>query len=111
MGTRRREWAIRVRQWRRSGLTAREFADSLGINRNTLTYWAWRLEREPRTVAHEGRRGARRENAAAFVEVMTQGIADGCFELDLGGDRRLRIPPRFEPESLERLLALLESRR
>lgn len=46
MGTSRREWARRVRQWHRSGLTARKFAETLGINRNTLTHWAWRLDRK-----------------------------------------------------------------
>jgi len=42
---------------------------------------------------------------------MTHGIADGCFELELGGERRLRIPPGFEAAALERLLVVLEARR
>ena len=110
MGTSRREWASRVRQWRRSGLTAREFAETLGINRNTLTHWAWRLDRERRPATPKRPRRARAASPAAFVEVMTQGIADGCFELEMGGERRLRIPPGFESGALVRLLAVLEAR-
>ena len=50
MQTRRTEWAERVGQWRRSGLTAKEFAHSVGVNVGTLTYWAWRLGRERRVA-------------------------------------------------------------
>jgi hypothetical protein len=32
-----------VARWRRSGLSAREFAERYGVNRHTLTYWGWRL--------------------------------------------------------------------
>lgn len=111
MGTKRTEWASRVRQWRRSGVTAREFADSLGINRNTLTHWAWRLDREPDAATRKRPHRGRSKASASFVEVMAQGIADGCFELDLGGAHRLRIPPGFESAALDRLLAVLEARR
>ena len=111
MGTSRTQWASRVRQWRRSGLTAREFADSLGINRNTLTHWAWRLDREPGPATGGRPRRSPPQASASLVEVMTQGIADGCFELDLGGAHRLRIPPGFESAALERLLAVLGARR
>lgn len=38
-------WAKRVAAWRRSGLTAPEFASKEGVSPRTLRYWAWRLER------------------------------------------------------------------
>ncbi len=111
MRTRREEWARRVRRWRRSGLTARDFADSIGVNRNTLTYWAWRLE-GGRSGGDDGQcRQELPSTTEAFVELITEGIADGRFELELAGNRRLRIPPGFEPGALERLLAVLEARR
>jgi DNA-binding transcriptional regulator YiaG len=41
----RARWERLVGRWRRSGLTSREFAARVGVNRGTLTYWAWRLKR------------------------------------------------------------------
>lgn len=40
-------WAERVRQWRASGKTADEFAQSEDFAPSTLRYWASRLKREP----------------------------------------------------------------
>ena len=109
MRTSREEWARRVRRWRQSGLSAREFADSIGVNRATLTYWAWRLGREqpsrPDARTRSGELLAARR--AAFVEVVTGSVSDGRFELDLGNGRRLHIPASFESGALERLLAVL----
>ena len=112
MQTRRLEWAERVGQWRRSGLTAKAFAGSVGVNAGTLTYWAWRLGREKRvTGAARYRRRAVAPPAAAFVELTTAGGTDSRFELELGNGRRVRIPASFEPAVLERLLTVLEAAR
>lgn len=110
MRTRRREWAQRVRRWRRSGQTAREFSESIGVKPGTLTYWAWRLGREGRG-ASAGRKTSgkcQRPAPTAFVELVSGAIGDGRFELELGGGRRLRIPVGFEAEALERLLGVVE---
>jgi len=113
MRTRREEWTERVRRWRKSGLTAREFGQSSGLNPSTLTYWAWRLGREGRSHGQSDKPPHRRSPsvAAAFVELVSEGIADSRFELELGGGRRLRIPPGFEQSALERLLVVLEAQR
>ena len=110
MQTRRAEWAERVGQWRRSGLTAKEFARSIGVNAGTLTPWAWRLGRERRVAgqARQRPRVAVAAPAAAFVEITATGGADSRFELELGNGQRLRIPATFEPAVLERRLAVLE---
>ena len=117
MGAKRQEWASRVQQWRQSGQTARDFARARGFNHNTLTHWAWRLgagkrlpARSParkQSPAREGRPGKQ----AAFIEIMSQTIADGRFELELAGGRVLRIPPRFDAESLVQLVRVLEAER
>jgi transposase len=113
MGTSREQWTKRIERWRRSGLTAREFAKSEAINHHTLAHWAWRLGLKKSRQLAPSRKRPRRQGRAtqsAFVEVMSHTIADGCFELELGGSRRLRIPPGFEAGALERLLAVLEVR-
>ena len=110
MGTRRREWARRVQRWRRSGLTAREFSGSIGVKPGTLKYWAWRLGREvrPANTDRTARGGHRQRTRTAFVELLSDAGADGRFELELAGGRRLRIPVGFEPDALERLLGVVE---
>ncbi len=52
------EWAKRVRRWQRSGLTAREFGQRLGIDPKQLSWWKWHLrkrgeldERKPDDIA------------------------------------------------------------
>ena len=113
MRTKRAEWAERVDRWRRRGLTAKEFARSVGVNAGTLAYWACRLGRERHV------RGDARQRAgvslpapeAAFVELVTAGGGDSRFELDLSRGRRLRIPASFDPAALERLLGVLEAAR
>jgi hypothetical protein len=106
--TRREEWAKRVRAWRRSGQTTAEFAASIGVNANTLTWWGSRLRRG---APQERRRSSPRDAgdvtaAAGIIEV--RGLArDDRFELELGSGQRLRIPPGFDAATLERLLVVL----
>ena len=48
-GTTRRtaaQWADEVRAWRRSGKTAAEYARRRGFKATTLSWWAWKLERD-----------------------------------------------------------------
>src|ERR1041385_120881 len=104
----RAQWAARVRRWRESDLTTREFADSIGVNPSTLTYWGWRLKREEKQhrSAAKRRRLAVADKKTKFVEVVTP-VDDGRLELDLGNGRRLFIPSCLDPAALERLLAIL----
>jgi|SRR5579862_550986 len=106
MQSRRAYWAEQVRQWRRSGLTAREFAQRVGIKAGTLSHWAWRLGRPSgaATRARPTRDGGR---GPRLVELVAGAIADHRFELDLGDGRRLRIPAQFDAASLAELLVVL----
>jgi transposase len=104
MESRRAQWAEQVRQWRRSGLTASEFAKRVGINASTLTHWAWRLSRRPEADTEAESRVA---SSASLVELVAGAIDDRRFELELGDGRRLRIPAQFNVRDLEQLLALL----
>jgi transposase len=108
MQTRRAEWVERVGQWRRSGLTAKQFARSAGVNAGSLTHWAWRLGRDARR-AGAASPAAGVPPAAAFVEITAAGGVDERFELELGSGRRLRIPATFDPAALARLLTVLEA--
>lgn len=108
MADRRAEWAKRVRQWRRSGLTARAFAASIGVKSGSLTHWAWRLGREQAERPPARPRPRMAAAPPTFVEVISETLGETRFELTLGNGRRLHIPARFEAAALERLLAVLE---
>ena len=106
MGTRRAEWSRRVRGWRRSGLTAREFAARAGLNAGTLMYWASRLKKE--TAAATGVASRAREPMRLPLIELTATASPEYFELEIGAGRRLRIPAAFDAAGLQRLLAVLE---
>ena len=97
----RAEWAERVRRWRASGLTAREFAAQHRLKRSTLVWWSSALARASRA-------------GPPFVEVVRppQGAApdDGLLEVVLRDGLRVRVSGSFDPAVLLRLLAALEAR-
>ncbi len=105
----REQWAKRVREWRRSGLSAKEFAATAGVKRGTLTHWAWRLGKESREAARS--EAPERPAAAGDIFAIVPRRCDAAFELELCGGRRLRIPEEFSAEALGRLLSVLESGR
>jgi hypothetical protein len=108
----RDEWAKRVERWVDSGQTAAEFGAEAGINPRTLTFWKWRLRREP----GPGRRG--RPRTRAFVEVVAQGEAGGTtekakpmtLEVVLRDGTVIRVPPHFDSAALKQVLGALEGR-
>ena len=111
MRSRRHEWEDRVARWRRSGLTAREFAASIGVNAGTLAHWAWRLGRRSsrRQAKRKPHRGA---VAPAMIEVIGRaGAVDNGFDLELGCGRRVHVPTAFDAAALRRLLEVVEERR
>lgn len=110
MESRRQEWAERVDRWRRSGLTARRFAASIGVNAATLSHWAWRLKREGRDRHHRTLRpheAAAWIDASTFVELVPSRGDERRFEIELVDGRRVRVPANFEAPALSRLLAVL----
>jgi transposase len=113
MERRRAEWAERVRRWRRSGLTAGEFAASIGVKPGTLTHWAWQLGRskQERRSGVPVRGGGKHRAQPRFIELVAGALEDGRFELELGNGRRVRIPAGFEAGALARLLEVVGERR
>lgn len=105
------QWRERVREWRASGQSAREFADRLGVNPSTLTYWGWRF-RKVAPGSQTKRRGRRSSGniGVRFVELGGVVAQEQRFELELGNGRSLRIPASFDSSALQRLLVVLEGR-
>jgi len=110
--TSRAAWQKRIERWNDSGLSAEQFAAELGINAGTLRHLKSFLGKQGRRTV-----SARPPMASAWtlVEVRASDVATATvspfeFELELGANRKLRIPPQFDVEALERLLAVLEHR-
>lgn len=110
--TSRAEWQRRIERWKDSGLSAEHFAAELGINAGTLRHWKYFLGKQGGRAA---KIKAPMASASALVEVQSSSVVATAspplpFELELGVDRKLRIPSQFDAAALERLLAVLEHR-
>jgi transposase len=115
MRTARAEWAKRVERWKDSGLTAKEFAAELGINSRSLVFWKWQLKRDglgtPAIAREQPPKVSRRRSTAKLPLVeLRPSLMETRIELELGAERRLKIPAGFDVDTLRRLLSVLETR-
>ena len=78
---------------------------------NSFETWLYRLraEKEARPQRRAGAKHSDTVKAALWPLVEVQGvpIGDSRFEIELPGERRLRVPAGFDTEALRRLLKLL----
>lgn len=97
----RETWAARVREWKRSGLTAAEFGQREGLRPRTLTWWSSELRRSPLALAKP-----------PVVEVMVarKDPAASSLEVVLANGVRVTVPIGFDEATLTRLLTVLEER-
>jgi hypothetical protein len=94
------EWSKLVERWRRSKLTAREFAAREGIAPSTLAWWKWRL----------GSKTERRSQVAVVpVEVVPvrAPTTETSVEVVLG-NVVVRVRSGFDAQTLGRVLDVLE---
>lgn len=104
------KWQQHLDDQRESGLTLAEYARTHGLIRGTLSHWKWKLshpEARDRPRARRIRRAAPKAAPLQFLEVRAPASAER-YELELTDGRRLRIPPGFEAQALQRLLGVLE---
>jgi hypothetical protein len=96
----RSEWAKRVRRWRSSGLSAREFAAREGWNARTLTWWASQLNKS-------------RHETPSFVDVtalVSPPQVTPTIDLVIRDTVRLRVSTGFDADLLRAVVAALEAR-
>ncbi len=99
-------WRRTVRQWRRSGLSIRDFCAEHDIEEGN--FYAWR-----RTIAQRDQEArGRRTRPAVFVPVRVTATAAlaqaAALEVVLGQGRLVRVPAGFDVATLRQLLAVLE---
>ena len=106
----REVWIKRVERWHDSGLSAKEFAEQAGVDSDRLRHWKWRLARES-VEPKEATVGAAAVAApVAFVEVTPtppHDRDDEVIEIVTPSGFRIRVPQRFEVESLRRVLSVV----
>jgi transposase len=111
-------WRRLLRQWRRSGLTIREFCAEHALSE--ASFFAWRrtlVERDQQRAGrdtlqgdHEPRRQSDERPAFVPLRVVATIAAGTAFEVVLRDGRVVRVPVGFEAASLRQLLAILEER-
>lgn len=108
----RNEWRADVEEWVRGGQTCREYAESVGLNPKSLSWWKWNLTKQGEVFA--GPEMSAETGDVRFVEVTgTEAlIADEApTRLEVvWGDAVVRVPDDFESETLSRVLDTLEAR-
>lgn len=107
-----RRWQGIVREWERSGQSQTEFCRLRGINGGTFSWWKRQLAAQRPEHAHSDRPTIRLRAAASkaeFVELRPGGAGACVYEIALPGGRLLRIPERFDPQVLARLIAAVEA--
>jgi hypothetical protein len=119
------QWRERIEAWRRSGQTQQEFCRAHGLCAGSLSHWKAELVRREglrasvrtaNAAAPSGERRERSPEALSWNEVRwPAGVAEvagagGGFEIVLPRGWSVRLGPRFEAESLRRLLGVLEER-
>ena len=114
----RDEWAKRVQRWMDSGLTAREFANEVGLKPASLSFWKWRLKKDEAHAAKPAKRSqlVQRKSAppARFVELTAPNrgpvasvvATSACVEL-VTGAWTVRVPNGVDDVTLRRVLTVV----
>jgi hypothetical protein len=120
-------WAALIDEWRQSGLSLPAFCQRHGLSRGTMQNWVYKpaLQRAVAGARREARaaeppragRPPLSDPAPAFLPVR---IAEATardeasdrtgIEVVLGPGRRVVVAPGFDPETLRRVVAVLEDR-
>lgn len=109
---RREYWRGHVVAQTESGLVIEDYCIAHGLKRRNFHRWRRRFKEEMRGPDGAGRASTVLPEAA-FAELLVAGQegpdAASIIEVVLRGERRLRVAPGFEEETLQRLVTLLES--
>ena len=113
-----RSWRRTLRDWRRSGLSVREFCDWQALSE--ASFYAWRRELTVRdreaALRRERRVNGPATNVPQFlpVQIVADAAPDSgasrCLEVQLPTGVRLRVPSGFDRQTLADVLAVLETR-
>lgn len=87
-----------MRDWQRSGQTAREFGATQGVQSARLPWWRWRLGLGDAMPP---------ELELVKVDVVPEAVSGAAWELRTAGGDVLRVEAPIDPASLREILAAL----
>jgi len=100
----RAEWARWVKEWRRSGESARVFAEARGLRPGTLGWWSSRL----RGGAQRPRKGSALELVPVTIEDAPASSDSSCaWEVLLPGGYVLRVFRDLDPTAWPALVSAI----
>ena len=102
-------WIKRIERWRESGLGAKEFAEQVGVEVDPLRHWKWRLATEDRAT-NAASAASTTPAPFPFVEVTptpAENREDTIIEVVAPSGFCIRVPVRFDAETLRRVLAVV----
>ena len=110
------DWVALIDEWREGGLSLSAFCERRGLNLGTMQGWVYK--RGHRLTIEQARRQsvdprcpAEDPPAVTFVPVHLAtpiAAAGSGVEVVLGVGRRVVVAPGFDPETLRRVVAVLE---
>jgi transposase len=108
-----RFWRARVVQWRRSGLSVREFCRREGLSEPL--FYSWRRELAQREMSESlaaGVKGPAKTTHFVPVRIVAPRSVGQttAIEIVLSRGRRVRVRPGFDRDTLQAVLDLLEQR-
>ena len=123
---RRQQWQMAIQRWQSSGQSVRAFCQQEGLKESAFFFWRRELAVHDRADAPSPLSPPRAANqktsppaestgsAACFLPVQVVAGHDpqiaGGIEIVLGSGRAVRVPPRFDRQTLADVLAVLEGR-
>jgi hypothetical protein len=97
------KWSERVREWKSSGRTAKEFAEGRDFKASTLVYWASCL----RTGNGDAPRAKKRERHVRMVRVVPTTVrVEDTIVVAIGG-ARVAVRTGFDPALLRQVVRAL----
>ena len=111
-------WAALIDEWHDSGLSLPAFCQRRGLNRATMQGWIYKRGHrlaieQARREAHDDPVPGEEPSATAFLPVhLAEPIpaTGSAIELVLAAGRRIVVAAGFDPETLRRVIAVLEDR-
>jgi hypothetical protein len=97
------KWSERVREWKASGRTAKEYAEGRDFKASTLVYWASCL----RTGIGGARRAKKREPRVRMVRVVPSTARSEDAIVVAIGSARVAVRTGFDPALLRQVVNAL----
>lgn len=112
-------WAALIDEWHESGLSLPAFCQRRGLNSGTMQGWVYKRTHKDALERAQRDEGSAEDppTAAAFLPVrivaaerVHEGADRSGVEILLGASRRIAVAAGFDPETLRRVVAVLEDR-